>query len=205
MIYRDITQIPQSSFEAFQHNQKSGDMRLQGVCGFDGFIDHFIRMEQPDTMAEFGERLIAAAGVSASYTSSHLGEKFGGNGPLFATALHGIHGGDIDVHYIGALGKGRVLPIFEDALRAKMKSLHTLADPAHSDCLEFRDGKIMLGDLKSCTEICWDRMLECMGEETVDRLLTESDFIAAVNWGKLDRVGSIWGNMALRLKSLNVP
>jgi hypothetical protein len=33
----------------------------------------------------------------------HLGEKFGGNDPLFAAALNDTHAGEIDVTLIGAL------------------------------------------------------------------------------------------------------
>jgi hypothetical protein len=53
------------------------------LCGFDGFIDTFVRLQTPPSMAEFGPKVTAAAGVAASYPVRHLGDKFGGNGPLF--------------------------------------------------------------------------------------------------------------------------
>ena len=51
--------------------------RLSGLCGFDGFIDTFVRLQSPPSMAEFGPKVAAAAGVAASYPSRHLGDKFG--------------------------------------------------------------------------------------------------------------------------------
>lgn len=178
------------------------DMPGSGICGFDGFIDTFIRMEQPASMAEFGPKVAAAAGIAASFPVRHQGDKFGGNGPLFARALYDIHGGDLAVTYIGALGNDGVLPIYEEALGGKMKTLVTLADPAHSDCLEFTDGKIMLGDLTACADVTWDRLMERMGLDALDAELQEARYIAAVNWGKLVNVGPIWSNLAQRLKDL---
>src|ERR1035437_117927 len=125
----------------------SPESRLSGIAGFDGFVDTFIRMQNPATMADFGPRVQAAAGVSASYTVHHIGDTFGGNGPLLASALHQILDKQIDISYIGALGRPNILPIFQEALGPRMKELHSIAEPAHSDCLEFRDGKIMLSDL----------------------------------------------------------
>ena len=178
---------------------------LSGLCGFDGFIDTFIRMETPDTMADFGPKVAAAAGIAASYSVRHEGDKFGGNGPLFASALHGLWAGGIDVTYLGAIGRDEVLPIYREALEGKTKRLVTLAEPAHSDCLEFRDGKVMLCDLRSCAEITLDRLLERAGAASIDAELRDSRFIAAVNWGKLVNVGEIWSYLANRLCSLGRP
>jgi hypothetical protein len=171
--------------------------RPNGIVGFDGFIDTFIRLEKPSTMAELGPKIAAASGIAASYPVQHLGDKFGGNGPLFASAMHGIHNGQIDLTYIGAMGRDGILPIYRDALESKTTKLYSLADPAHSDCLEFDDGKVMLSDLRSCAEITWERLLECVGEATLDQLLSKSQFIGAVNWGKLLN--------AARLERLGVP
>lgn len=130
---------------------------VSGLCGFDGFIDTFIRMESPASMEAFGPKVTAAAGIATSFPVRHLGDKFGGNAPLFARALHDLNAGQIDLTYIGAVGDKEILPIFDEALSAKMNRVVTLADPAHSDCLEFTDGKIMLGDLSTCSDITWER------------------------------------------------
>ena len=201
MIYNDAQSLAPVIAAFKQASPPPG--RLSGLCGFDGFIDTFIRMEAPDTMAEFGPKVAAAAGIAASYTVRHEGDKFGGNGPLFASGLHGIWGGNIDITYIGAMGRDEVLPIYLEALEAKTKRLVTLAEPAHSDCLEFRDGKIMLSDLRSCAEITLDRLLERAGP--LDAELRDARYIAAVNWGKLANVGEIWSHLAARLAALGRP
>jgi hypothetical protein len=176
-----------------------------GLCGFDGFIDTFVRLQTPASMAKFGPKVAAAAGIAASFPVQHLGDKFGGNGPLFAAAMSDIHAGEIDVTYIGALGSGEVLPIYKAALGAKTKRLHTLAAPAHTTCLEFTDGKVMLNDMAACAEISWERLLECVGQTALDAELKAADFISAVNWGKLPHAGTIWSNLAIRLAEIGVP
>jgi len=179
--------------------------RFSGLCGFDGFIDTFVRLQSPASMAEFGPKVAAAAGIAASYPVRHLGEKFGGNGPLFAAAMHDIHDGEIDVTYIGAMGCGEVLPIYQDALGGKLKRLVTLAAPAQTTCLEFTDGKVMLCDMTACGDVTWERLLECMGQSALDEELKTARFISAVNWGKLPHAGTIWSHLAERLTFLGVP
>lgn len=205
MIYKTVEEIPENQLAAFHDLAGHPDEAMSGICGFDGFIDHFIRMESPDRMEDFATCVSKAAGVSASYRAKHLGAKFGGNGPLFVTALHGIENGKIDLSYIGALGKDGVLPIFKEAMDDKIQRLYSLAEPAHTNCLEFRDGKIMLNDSQSCDDIHWDRLIACIGAEQFDALLQKASFVAAVNWGKLNNVSSIWENIIVRLKALNSP
>ncbi|MDA3872550.1 MAG: PfkB family carbohydrate kinase [Kiritimatiellae bacterium] len=175
----------------------------KGLVGFDGFVDTFIRMRNPASMEEFGPKVAAAAGIAASYSVHHQGDKFGGNGPLFAAALHDIFDEKADVTYIGALGKNQIDPLFAEALESKTSKLFTLAPPAHSDCLEFSDGKIMLGDFDACDEITLDRLLEVMGQAEIDSQLQTCDFISAVNWGKLPNVGDIWSYLASRSAELS--
>lgn len=203
MIYTDIQDLKETVLPDFRG--KLGQPHpecLSGLCGFDGFIDTFIRLERPASMAEFGPKVAAAAGVAASYPAQHLGDKFGGNGPLYAAGLNDIFGGAIDLTYIGAMGRDAILPIYQEALESKTKRLITLAEPAHSDCLEFTDGKVMLCDLRACSEITLERLLEVVGEDALDALLKAADFVAAVNWGKLIHVGGVWSYLAERSRAL---
>ena len=203
-IYRNVAALA-DVIEDFKTRAAAAQPRHSGLCGFDGFIDTFVRLLAPASMAEFGPKVAAAAGIAASYPVRHLGDKFGGNGPLFAAAMHDIHDGAIDVTYIGAMGRGEVLPIYQEALGGKLKRLHTLAAPAHTTCLEFTDGKVMLCDMAACGEVTWERLLECVGPATLDAELTAARFISAVNWGKLPHAGAIWSHLADRLATLGVP
>ncbi|MDF3128376.1 hypothetical protein P0Y35_04135 [Kiritimatiellaeota bacterium B1221] len=175
---------------------------LKGLVGFDGFVDTFIRMRQPASMAEFGPKVAEAAGIAASYAVNHEGDKFGGNGPLFIAAFSDLFSNQVDVSYIGGLGAGKVEPIFAEALDGKVDRIFSLAPSAHSDCLEFTDGKIMLGDFDACNEITLERMQEVMGQDAIDQELNQAQFISAVNWGKLPHVGEIWSYLASQSKAL---
>lgn len=192
------------SLAAFRSALRGADPAgRSGLVGFDGFVDTFIRMRNPASMAEFGPKVSEAAGIAASYAVDHQGDKFGGNGPLFARALDGILPDETPVTYIGGVGRDRPEPLFEEALRGYVRAVHTLAPPAHSDCLEFSDGKIMLGDFDACAEITLERLLEVVGDHELDRILQSADFIGAVNWGKLPHVGDIWSELARRLGALD--
>ena len=78
-IYRD-TQSLAPVIEKFKAKATiTASVRPCGLCGFDGFIDTFVRLQTPASMAEFGPKVAAAAGIAASYPVRHLGDKFGGN------------------------------------------------------------------------------------------------------------------------------
>lgn len=177
---------------------KTGGSPVKGFVGFDGFVDTFIRMREPASMAELGPKITKAAGIAASYSVNHEGDKFGGNGPLFAAAFSDLFSGKSEVSYIGAVGKDQVEPIFLEALEDKMHRIIPIAPSAHSDCLEFTDGKIMLGDFDACGEVSLERLLSVMGQDSLDGYLKSSTFISAVNWGKLPNVGEIWSYLASR-------
>jgi len=192
-----------SSISQFEEAVRAGgDRSFRGVIGFDGFIDTFIRMRKPATMEEFGPKVAAAAGIAASYEVTHQGDKFGGNGPLFSAAFYDLLAGKAEITYIGGLGEEEVMPLFAEALESKARRLVSLAEPAHSDCLEFTDGKIMLGDFAPCDRISLERLLEVMGTDSLDEELKQADFISAVNWGKLPNVGEIWSYLASRSAEL---
>lgn len=177
---------------------------LSGTVGFDGFVDTFIRLVKPASMAELGPKIAQAAGIAASYAVKHQGDKFGGNGPLFAAALSDLFQNEVELSYIGGIGDGKPEPIFEEALAGKVSHLYPIAPSAHSDCLEFTDGKIMLGDFDACGEVTLERMLASMGQDVLDRKLREAAFISAVNWGKLPNVGEIWTYVADRSRELGL-
>jgi hypothetical protein len=202
-VFRNVAALG-NVIDEFKTRVSAARPRFSGLCGFDGFIDTFVRLQSPASMAEFGPKVAAAAGIAASYPVRHLGDKFGGNGPLFAAAMHDIHNGLINVTYIGAMGCGEVLPIYQDALGGKLKRLVTLAAPAQTTCLEFTDGKVMLCDMTACGDVTWERLLECFGQSALDEELKAASFISAVNWGKLPHAGPIWSHLADRLATLGV-
>ncbi len=205
IIYRDLQLLAPVIAEFKAKTAEPATKRFSGLCGFDGFVDTFVRLQTPPSMAEFGAKVTAAAGIATSYPVRQLGDKFGGNGPLFVAALSDIYAGKIDVTCIGPLGENEVMPIFQGALGGKTRRLHTLGRAALTTCLEFTDGKVMLNDMSACAEVTWERLLKCVGQEALDIELQAADFISAVNWGKLPHAGEIWSNLAARLAQLGVP
>ena len=88
------------------------DHRPDVLVGFDGFIDHIIdvvdkRQTQADyaslaRIADFGEKISAAAGESMNFELVVKQTKIGGNGPIMANAMLEQGSG---VTYIGILGE----------------------------------------------------------------------------------------------------
>ncbi len=127
--------------------------------GFDGFVDTIVtpvatRSGQGEAftpfagIAEFGRRILEAAGKSTNIELFPVRDKLGGNGPIMAGALVAM---GARVTCTGAFGRGAVHPVFAElAARARLVSL---CEPAHTAAVEFPDGKLMLGTMRSLDEI----------------------------------------------------
>lgn len=178
---------------------------LHAVVGLDGFVDTIVtpvglRMGQGEhftpihTITEFGQRVLGAAGKSANIEFYPRLDKLGGNGPIMANALL-AHGTGLT--YIGALGTPAVHPVFSDlAARARVVSL---AAPAHTTAVEFSDGKLMLGQMKSLDEITFERWLEVMGQPALVAELAGADLVALVNWTMIPHMTAIFRALLLHV------
>ncbi len=182
--------------------------RIRGqraIVGFDGFVDLIVtpvglRRAQGaaftpiDTLTEFGERVVGAAGKSTNIELYPRAEKLGGNGPIMANAL--LAGG-ADVTYIGALGQPQVHPVF--AAMARKARVISLCAPAHTTALEFTDGKLMLGAMRSLDEVTYDRICATMGESAFEAELAAARLIALVNWTMIPNMTALFDRLAERL------
>jgi hypothetical protein len=167
------------------------------LVGFDGFVDTIVtpvalRAGQGDnftpiaTIAEFGQRISAAAGKSTNLEFYPRMDKLGGNGPIMANALLAQGPG---VTYIGALGKSSIHPVFADmAARAEVVSL---CDPAVTTAVEFTDGKLMLGMMRSLDEITPEQIAVVMGAGKYRAALGAADLIAVVNWTMIPNLTAV--------------
>jgi sugar/nucleoside kinase (ribokinase family) len=168
------------------------------VVGLDGFVDTIVtpvalRTAQGEaftpitTITEFGQRILGAAGKSTNIEFYPRMDKLGGNGPIMANALISAGG---RLKYIGALGRSAIHPVFQEfAGRADVVSL---ADPAATTAVEFTDGKLMLGQMRSLDEITFERIVEKIGREGVDQLFAAADLIALVNWTMIPNMTAIF-------------
>ena len=133
----------------------------KALVGLDGFVDEIIavvdnrygpdKYEPVATIAALGAKILNAAGASSNYELVVKQRKLGGNGPIMANALASL---GLDVTYVGSLGYPNVHPVFHDfAGRARVISI---AEPGHTDALEFDDGKLMLGKHESLCDVNWE-------------------------------------------------
>jgi sugar/nucleoside kinase (ribokinase family) len=167
------------------------------LVGFDGFVDEIIhvvdRRHDTDTfdtipsMSEFAERIGAAAGLSANIEMVPVQVKLGGNGPILANAL--MKQGH-PVHYMGSIGAPDIHPVFK-TFATSCASVVSVTDPAHTDALEFNDGKLMLGKMHTLSEINWSNLTQLVPAEDMQKLLSNVSMIACTNWTMLPNMNSI--------------
>src|SRR5687768_9373899 len=163
---------------------------VKATVGLDGFVDEIIavvdkrldggRYEPVRTIDGLARKMAAAAGQSSNYELVVKQRKLGGNGPIMANALASI---GISVTYIGNLGYPNLHPVFEDF--AKKAKVISIADPGHTDALEFDDGKLMFGKHESLGDINWDNLVSRVGREQLKQLMSGAQLIGMVNWTML--------------------
>lgn len=157
------------------------------VVGLDGFVDEILHVvdkrtgvddyERIPTIADLAERISSAAERSANIELVSRRTKIGGNGPILAGALGAL---GASVTYMGAVGYPGIHGVFQPL--AQRGRVYSLAEPAHTDALEFRDGKIMFGKMETLAKVTWDRLISVVGLENLTGLLESCDVFSLVNW-----------------------
>ncbi len=178
---------------------KASDRRA--LVGLDGFVDTIVtpvaqRTAQGEaftamtTIPEFASRIAGAAGKSTNIEFYPLMDKLGGNGPIMAAAL--LAGGT-KITYIGALGRPSLHPVFH-AFAAEAEVV-SLCEPATTIAVEFHDGKVMLGQLRSLDSITLPKIDEVMGAGKFRADLAASDLVALVNWTMIPNMSGIFDEL----------
>jgi len=175
---------------------------FSALVGFDGFVDTIVtpvglRRSAGDnftpiaTLAEFGQRIVAAAGKSTNIELYPRVDKLGGNGPIMANALLAI---GTRVTYVGAVGRPNIHPVFADmAARARTFSL---AAAAQTTAVECNDGKLMLGQMRCLDEITYERICEVMGEASLHAEIGSAKLVSLVNWTMIPNMTEIFTALA---------
>lgn len=177
---------------------------LRAVVGFDGFVDSIIHvvdkrhsMERDDfdrilTIPQFAARCGAAAGRSANLEMVVQDERFGGNGPLFSSALGAL---GAKVTYIGAVGlpddHATLNPVFRTFVD-RCERVIPICAPGRTDALEFEDGKLMFGKPEAVRAATWERAKEAVGAEELRKLYEGASLVSVVNWTMCAGVEGIW-------------
>ena len=174
----------------------------QCLVGFDGFVDTIVspvarRAGQGDrftpfsSIAAFGQRVLEAAGKSTNFEFYPRMEKAGGNGPIMAGALAALGAG---VTCAGAFGQGGTVdPIFADlARRARLVSL---GEPARTTAVEFPDGKLMLGTMRSLDDITPGAIAAAFGADGYREAVGAADLMVLANWTMIPNMTAIFADL----------
>lgn len=171
---------------------------LKVTIGFDGFVDEiveavdrrhsFAKYTRMTRMEQFGQRILKAAGLSTNIELVPKAVKLGGNGPIMANAL--VNCGT-KVTYMGSLGVPNIHPVFGE-LVDRCTEVYSLAEPGHTDAVEFDDGKIMLGKMESLDAVNWSALKEMVGPERLKEAFTNCDLAATLNWTMTPHLPEIW-------------
>lgn len=173
---------------------------VTATIGLDGFVDEIIavvdkrldkdRYEPMKTIAVLGDKILAAAGQSSNYELLVRQTKLGGNGPIMANALAAA---GLAVTYVGNLGYPTLHPVFSEL--ARRANVISIAEPGHTDALEFEDGKLMLGKHQSLGDITWDNLLQRVGKDRLKDLIGGAKLVGIVNWTMLPHMSDIWSKL----------
>jgi sugar/nucleoside kinase (ribokinase family) len=174
------------------------------MVGFDGFVDAIIEVvdrrrsmapgdyERVRTIESFARRVASAAGKSTNLEMVVIEERFGGNGPLMAGGLANL---GMPTVYIGAVGAddnpAQLHPLFGE-LGRRCERVVPVAPPAHTDALEFDDGKLMLGRPTNVQRVTWAALKDRLGLEGLIELAGRSTLVGIVNWVMMGGVEGIW-------------
>jgi hypothetical protein len=171
---------------------------LSMIIGLDGFVDEIVHLvdKRQDfenftripTIADLGDRISRAAGLSTNIEMVPVQLKLGGNGPILSNALleYGVK-----LTYIGALGNP-VHSVFQ-GMADKAEKIYSLCEPGHTDALEFEDGKLLMGKITVLNEITWDRFKEMVGPpKEIAAMIDKCDLFGMENWTMVPYMSQIW-------------
>ncbi len=177
---------------------------LTAFVGLDGFVDEIIQVvdkrdnadsfSRLPTIAALAERLAAAAGKSTNIELVNQMTKLGGNGPIMGNALASF---GMRVTYLGTLGYPALHPVFQPF--AQRAEVYSIAEPGHTDALEFQDGKIMLGKHYPLKDMNWKNIQERFGRDKFVTKFQSADLVGFVNWTMLPCMSDLWASLLAEL------
>lgn len=177
--------------------QKKTRTSFAATLGFDGFVDSIIRLVHHhapdgshvyfDSMKNWGEYITDRVGKNFTIELTNQTVKLGGNMPIMANALANL---GLPVNCIGAMGYPQIHPAFEQM--ANGCNLLSFSTPGLTQALEFKDGKIMLGNVDELNKAGWSTLKERLGLNALVKAYENSTLIGMLNWGELAKSTSFW-------------
>ncbi len=170
----------------------------RAVVGLDGFIDEILAVVDKrlngtgytriETIEDYGNRILEGSGLSLNLEVVTLAKKIGGNGPIYAGGLKKL---GVKTDYIGAIGVNKVHSIFSELISEDC-SITGVAEPAHTDAYEFRDGKIITSRLETLNTLTWEKIQEIVPQGRWVSLMERADIFSLNNWTMIPEMNRIW-------------
>ncbi|MHA1871102.1 MAG: PfkB family carbohydrate kinase [Promethearchaeota archaeon] len=165
--------------------------------GFDGYIDslyslvriredatHFTPME---SMKEFADRILEAAGSSCNIERVLKKEIAGGFGPNTGRAISHL---GASVILVGAFGYPHLHNEFKEY--PKNVKLYSVQNYGRTAGFEFNDGKVMTTYFGPINELTWDLILSRLPRDQLIDLIEKSNAIGQGHWALVPNMSSYW-------------
>ncbi len=193
------------TFEAHTSLNKKKDeiireiSKIECFLGLDGYIDSLysmvkIRKSKSDwvrmeSMREYGERVLSAAGSSTSIERVLKSRTHGGFAPNTCGALNAL---GVRVYLVAACGYPQVHNIFLPLGSNKNTEIISYVDPGDTIALEFNDGKIMMQDFTNIFKISWNLIKERVSIERLAEILEKVNIMGFGHWSLIPELSNIW-------------
>lgn len=172
-------------------------MNKNVFAGFDGFVDEIIHVVDKrmgpeeytriERVGEYAARIAKAEGRNANFEYVTVRRKIGGNSTIFSWVLSELGN---DIYYAGAIGEPPE-PEYEPIIK-KWRRAQPLCQCAHTDAVEFYDGKLIISKLACLSDITFDRLVERFGRRELIGVLKSSRVIGLMNWTMIPAMSDIW-------------
>jgi hypothetical protein len=116
--------------------------------------------------------------------------KLGGNGPILSEALACA---GLGVTYIGALGRPNINEVFMPM--AEKCTLISIANPSHTDAVEFDDGKLIMSKTMVFNDVSWANIESEIGIPKLIDMIQSIDLFGLENWTMLPHMSNIWRHL----------
>ena len=170
----------------------------------DGFVDEVWEIINTRTgpddysiytqMTQFAERILSDGTGGIGLELIKKRRAFGGFTANIGYAAARL---GADAAMIGVYGKEKLDPVFEEL--TETCRLYSVGNPAVTHIFEFDTGKILMSHMEAVQDLCWERIANIVGMETLGTLLRDTDIIGVGYWSLLPAFDEIFDNVCANI------